>query len=122
MLTAQIKSPKDIPNGDFRHDMPRFQPENFHLNLKLVSKLEEVAQKQGCTPAQLSIAWVRQASSRLKSSPRILPIPGATTVARVEENTKVVTLSQEAIEDINKILDEVEVAGGRYQPGHPING
>lgn len=122
MLTGQIKSPDDIPKGDFRHSIPRFFPENFHLNMKLVHSLEEVAKKQDCTPAQLALAWTRQAGQSLKSKPEILPIPGAVTVWRVLENSNAVKLSQEAMDEINKILQEVEVVGGRYDDNHHING
>lgn len=41
---------------------------------------EAVAQRLGCTPAQLSIAWL------LARSPMMLPIPGTSKIAHLEEN------------------------------------
>ena len=117
MLTGQIKSADDIPEGDFRRFVPRFLPENFDLNLKLVHRLEEVAKRQGCTPGQLSLAWVRQACKNLKVCPEVIPIPGASSEERILENAKVVKLDEQALKDIEKILGEVEIVGRRY-PEH----
>ncbi len=45
-------------------------------------KLDELAKKHGNTVAQLSIAWL------LHRSPVMLPIPGTSSVAHLEENMK----------------------------------
>lgn len=42
--------------------------------------LETVAKRLGCTPAQLAIAWL------LARSPVMLPIPGTSQIAHLEEN------------------------------------
>lgn len=39
MLTGQIKSFDDILDADFRKMLPRFQPESFETNLKLVKEV-----------------------------------------------------------------------------------
>ena len=122
ILAGQIKSYDDIPDGDFRKGMPRFQPENFHLNMELVNRLQEVAKHQGCTPAQLSIAWARQACENIKGSPEVIPIPGAVTKERILENAKAVKLDEQTLKDIEKILGEVEVVGRRYPEYMPIEG
>ncbi len=122
MLTGQIKSPDDLGPNDWRRMTPRFFPENFYLNMKLVDALVEVAKRQGCTPAQMSLAWVRQAGRKLGSKPEIIPIPGTIMATRAEENAKVVTLDELAIKEIDQILSEIEVVGRRYPEGHPLNG
>lgn len=76
-----------------------------------------MAKRQGCTPAQLSIAWATQACKNVKGNPEVIPIPGAVTKERIEENSKVVKLDEQALKDIEKILGEVEVVGRRY-PEH----
>lgn len=68
-LTGQIKSPDDFEEGDFRKYAPRYNKENFPKNLKLVEKLQEFARKKGCTPGQLSLAWL------LAQGDDIIPIP-----------------------------------------------
>ena len=57
-LTGQIKSRDDLADDDFRKMSPRFSEENFHKNMDLVHKLQELAKKQGCTPGQLALAWL----------------------------------------------------------------
>jgi pyridoxine 4-dehydrogenase len=113
MLTGQIKSFRDIPEGDFRKTIPRFSPENFDVNLKLVKELEEIAKQKGCTPAQLAIAWVRNLSER-DGNPVIIPIPGAVSAERVAENAKEVALGGKEIAEIDSILKSFSVVGDRY--------
>ncbi|OBT60760.1 hypothetical protein VE03_10878 [Pseudogymnoascus sp. 23342-1-I1] len=113
MLTGQITKPEDIPEGDFRKTVPRFHKENFAKNLELVRGLEKLAQKLGCTPAQLAINWVRSLSGK-NGNPEIIPIPGSATVERVNENAKYVPLSKEDLAEIDSVLQLFEVAGARY--------
>jgi pyridoxine 4-dehydrogenase len=112
-LTGQIRSPDDIPEGDFRKHVPRFQPGNFEKNLKLVDELEKLAKKKNCTPGQIGIAWVKAQSGR-GGNPIIIPIPGATTPERVKENMVDVDLSENDIKEIDSLLASVQVEGGRY--------
>jgi len=51
------------------------------------SKLDTAAKKQGVTIAQISIAWL------LHRSPAILPIPGTSSLAHLEENMKAADLA-----------------------------
>lgn len=113
MLTGQITKPEDIPEGDFRKTVPRFQKENFGKNLQLVRELEKTANKLGCTPAQLAISWVRSLSDK-NGNPEIIPIPGSATVERVNENAKYFPLSKEDLAEIESILQSFKVVGGRY--------
>lgn len=57
-LTNSIKSRADFDEGDNRLNHPRFSDEHFGENLKLVQALADIAQKKGCSPGQLAIAWV----------------------------------------------------------------
>lgn len=57
-LTNTIKSRADFDEGDNRLNHPRFSDENFGENLKLVQTLADIAEKKGCSPGQLAIAWV----------------------------------------------------------------
>ncbi|KAH7330100.1 NADP-dependent oxidoreductase domain-containing protein [Rhexocercosporidium sp. MPI-PUGE-AT-0058] len=113
MLTGEIKSPEDIPEGDLRKSMPRFLPENFNKNMDLVKALQNIAEQKGCTPAQLALAWIRSISKK-DGNPEFIPIPGATTESRVLENSKDVTLSGEELKAIDSILSSFSVVGDRY--------
>ncbi|KAK3953097.1 NADP-dependent oxidoreductase domain-containing protein [Pseudoneurospora amorphoporcata] len=112
-LTGQVKSFNDIPEGDFRRMLPRFQPEVFETNLRLVRKVEELAARKGCTPAQLAVNWV-VALSKQPEMPTIIPIPGASSPERVRENAVEIELTEEDMADIEKILEEFAPVGDRY--------
>jgi len=112
-LTGAVKSLDDIPEGDMRRHFPRFSPENFPKNMKLVHQIEAIANKKGCKPSQLALAWVRQLSER-PGMPVFIPIPGATTEARVEENMVEVRLNEADIEEIETTLKSIEIVGHRY--------
>ncbi|KAK1597880.1 aldo/keto reductase [Colletotrichum navitas] len=120
MLTGQIKTLGDIPQGDIRRHMPRFQPDTFGINIKLAEQVEELARKKGVTPAQLAIGWTIALSRRL-GMPEIIPIPGATTAERVNENANLVELTDEEMSEIDVTLAKFEVVGGRYPDGAPVN-
>lgn len=94
---------------------PRFQPEVFDENLKIVTELEAIAKRKGCTPAQLAIAWIVALSKR-DDMPEIFPIPGSTTVERVKENSTAVELSDGEMSDIQVVLDRCLVTGDRFPP------
>ncbi|EQL01578.1 Aldo/keto reductase [Ophiocordyceps sinensis CO18] len=63
-LGGQLKSMDDIPQGDMKRMMPRFQGENFAKNLELVSRVEALAKSKGCTPGQVAIGWLLSLSKR----------------------------------------------------------
>jgi aryl-alcohol dehydrogenase-like predicted oxidoreductase len=110
-LTGRFKSLDDLAPDDWRRNNPRFQGENFQKNLDLVARVEAIAKKKGCTPAQLAIAWL------LSRGNDIIPIPGSTRPERVEENAAATTISLSP-DDITS-LDAVgsAVAGDRYPEG-----
>lgn len=115
MLTGQIKSAADIPEGDFRSMTSRFQPGNLEINLKLIQRLEQLAKKKDCTPAQLAIGWLVSLSKQA-DMPTIIPIPGATTPEHVKENSAAVELTEQEMKEIDEVLSSHEVVGDRYPP------
>jgi pyridoxine 4-dehydrogenase len=108
-LTGKLKR-EEIPEGDFRRGMERFQEGAFERNYRVVEGLQKVADRKGCTMAQLAIGWVVKMGERQV----IVPIPGATTEERVRENTEMVELSEEDMREIEEIVGKVEIVGGRY--------
>ncbi len=109
-LTGAIKRVEELPLDDWRRNAPRFQGENFEKNLELVRCVEETAQKKGCTPAQLALAWV------LAQGMDIVPVPGTRKRARLEENLGAldVELTSEDLARINELLPKGAAAGERY--------
>lgn len=82
-------------------------------NLDLVEKIKGFASRKGVTNAQLALAWVKSWSN---SGPcgTIIPIPGATSAERVEENTAPITLTAAEKGELDEIIKGFNVAGGRY--------
>ena len=58
MLTGRVSRLDALGAQDLRVSMPRFQAEHLERNRELVAGLERIAAHAGCTPAQLSLAWL----------------------------------------------------------------
>ena len=109
-LTGQIKSFDDLDADDYRRHSPRFQGENFHKNLDLVKKIEEMAKQKGCTTAQLALAWV------LAQGDEIFPIPGTKRMNYLEENLGAlnVQFTKDELAEIDALAPKGVAAGLRY--------
>jgi aryl-alcohol dehydrogenase-like predicted oxidoreductase len=112
-LTGRFTRFEDLPTDDFRRRQPRFQGDNFQKNLDLVRHVEDVASRKGCTPAQLVLAWL------LHQGDDIVPIPGTTRVANLEDNVGAlgVTLTPRDLERIDAVFPKGVAAGERYMEG-----
>ena len=110
MLTGAYKSPADFEEGDFRTYTPRFSAENFPKNLQLVDQINKIARKKGCTPGQLTLAWL------LAQGPDIIPIPGTKKIKYLEENMAAlsVELTSSETAEIREAVDNTQVHGERY--------
>jgi aryl-alcohol dehydrogenase-like predicted oxidoreductase len=109
-LTGQIRSPEDFAPDDFRRKSPRFQGQNFALNLELVDKVRSMAAEKGVTAAQLALAWV------LLRGDHVVAIPGTTRAERFDENLAAlrVALSAEDLALLDRILPPGAAQGTRY--------
>ncbi len=99
MLTGTVRSIDDLSDTDFRRTNPRFTTENFHRNLSSADEVRSIAAEVGCTPAQVSLAWL------LAQGDDIAPIPGTKRVSRVEENVAAdaVQLSADQLHRLDRI-------------------
>jgi aryl-alcohol dehydrogenase-like predicted oxidoreductase len=107
MLTGRVRSIDDLDDTDFRRTNPRFTGENFQHNLAGVDEVQSVADEVGCTPAQVSLAWL------LAQGDDIAPIPGTKRASRVEENAGAddVELSAEQLDRLDRLTP---VAGDHH--------
>jgi aryl-alcohol dehydrogenase-like predicted oxidoreductase len=112
LLTGGTRSAGEIPADDRRRDHPRFQDENLKKNLALLTPLEDMARKKGCTPGQLALAWL------LARGRDIVPIPGTKRKARLEENVAAaeVRLTPQEVTALQEAIPVGAAAGTRY-PG-----
>src|SRR5690606_21064593 len=111
-LTGQFRSIDDFPADDYRRHSPRFQGENFQKNLDLVTKVQDIARRKGCTASQLALAWV------LAQGNDIVPIPGTKRTRYLEENLAAaqIHLTPEELKEIDTILPAGSASGERYAP------
>jgi pyridoxine 4-dehydrogenase len=118
-----IRKNADIPDGDHKKHLPKFQDEVLEGNNRITDEVALLAKRKGCTKAQVAIAWVRGLSGRMvPAGPggervklgEIIPIPGATTRERVLENTTFVELTDGEMEEIAEILKKNPIQGDRY--------
>ncbi len=95
---------------DIRRSMPRFAPENYAANLKLLPPYKALAREAGCTPAQLALAWL------LHKASHIVPIPGTTSVAHLQEDLGAcaVALDVSLVNRLEALINHNTVAGNRY--------
>jgi aryl-alcohol dehydrogenase-like predicted oxidoreductase len=109
-LTGRFKSVEDLAAEDWRRNSPRFQGENFTRNLELVQRVEQMASEKGCKASQLALAWV------LAQGEEIVPIPGTTRRAHLEENVAALelTLSPEDLARLDEVAPKGVTAGERY--------
>ncbi|KAJ4367520.1 hypothetical protein N0V83_007103 [Neocucurbitaria cava] len=114
-LTGKYKKHSDIEPDSSLHHFPRFQPDVFDENIKLLHAVEDIAKSKGATPAQIALGWVL-AHSGAKGMPTIIPIPGATTAERIKENTTPAKLEEADLKALDEFLKKFEVKGGRYHP------
>ena len=110
-LTGAIQSLADVDGRRAAH--PRFQAENFDRNRGLVGKIEALAEAKGCTPAQITLAWL------LAQGEDVVAIPGTRYPARLDENAGAldVALSDGEIAALSAAIPPGAAAGGRYPAG-----
>ncbi|XP_022856356.1 perakine reductase-like [Olea europaea var. sylvestris] len=86
---------------------PRFTGENFDKNKAIYFRIEKLAKKHGCTPAQLAISWV------LHQGDDVVPIPGTTKIKNLHENigSVKVKLTKDDLKEISDAVPVNEVAG-----------
>ncbi|MEU7600702.1 aldo/keto reductase [Streptomyces sp. NPDC041003] len=112
LLTGALTSLDQLDADDYRRTDPRFQGENLTRNLTLVERVRALADRIGCTPVQLALAWL------LARGPEVAPIPGTRRITRLEENAGAadLTLTAAQLDELERSLPATAVAGERYAP------
>jgi len=102
-VTQQVSSESSLQ----KH--PRFATDNLEKNKQIYLKMEDLAKKHQCSPAQLALAWV------LHQGDDVVPIPGTTKTKNLEANidSLKVKLTDEDLKEITSQIRADDVAGGR---------
>jgi aryl-alcohol dehydrogenase-like predicted oxidoreductase len=109
-LTGRFDKIDDLDARDYRRKSPRFQPENFNSNLKLLDAVKTIATAKQATPAQIALAWV------MAQGGDIVPIPGTKRRKYLEENAGAadIALSTDELALLASAFPENAAAGERY--------
>jgi aryl-alcohol dehydrogenase-like predicted oxidoreductase len=109
-LTGAIDEKTAFAKGDMRSIVPRLAPEARKANQGFVDLLAKVAARKRATPAQIALAWL------LAQKPWIVPIPGTTKRARLEENLGAagVELTSAEVREMDAAAAKLEAHGARY--------
>ena len=110
-LTGAIQTLDDIDGRRAAH--PRFQGANFATNRGLVEQIEALAAKKGCTPAQITLAWL------LAQGDDVVTIPGTRYPARLDENigALAIALTADDVAELSAAIPPGAAAGTRYPAG-----
>ncbi|MFN3984532.1 MAG: aldo/keto reductase [Rhodocyclaceae bacterium] len=112
-LAGALASAEDVDRldtKDIRRAMPRFQHEHLAANLRLFDALRELARQCDLSPAQLALAWL------LTRGEHVLPIPGTTAIAHLEENLSAaeIVLDPAVVARLDALINRDTVSGPRY--------
>ena len=109
-LTGKINEATTFDSTDLRSRIPRFTIEARKANEALVDLLNTIAGRKKAAPAQIALAWL------LAQKPWIVPIPGTTKLARVEENIGAadIKLTPDDLHEIDTAASKISIQGERY--------
>jgi aryl-alcohol dehydrogenase-like predicted oxidoreductase len=109
-LAGSVTDQTQFDQEDNRGTFPRFSVEARKANRALVDAIQSFAAKKQATAAQIALAWV------LAQKPWIVPIPGTTKLARIEENIAAASLelTPKEMRELDDILAKFPVVGDRY--------
>lgn len=112
-LTGECSDITALADDDIRATIarPRFEPENFARNVKLLVPFGKIAREQGCSMAQLALAWILARADRT-----LIPIPGTRNMNHMRENAGAgdIELDGETVSTLDELINENTVAGNRY--------
>jgi aryl-alcohol dehydrogenase-like predicted oxidoreductase len=100
------------PVPDFRAAVPRFAADSLAANMGVVDLVRVWARRKNATPAQLALAWL------LSRTPYIVPIPGTTNVAHMEDNlgAAAITFTPDELRELNAAVASINIQGERLPP------
>ncbi|WP_109799095.1 aldo/keto reductase [Novosphingobium meiothermophilum] len=110
VLANGVHDPAALEEKDIRRAMPRFSAENWPKNHALALAFNRIAEREGVTPAQLSLAWV------LSRGEHVVAIPGTGKIAHLEENIARWDweIPAAVAAEIDALINQHTVSGHRY--------
>ena len=90
LLTGKIRTPADLPAGDWRGNVPRFQGANLAANVARLGPLEELAAKKGVSMSSVALAWI------LRKGEDLIPLVGMGRPENVDRNLEAARVQLDA--------------------------
>ena len=111
-LAGTVRARTRFDEADFRATVPRFAPDALPANMPLVALVETWARRRNASPAQIALSWLTA------RKPWIVPIPGTTNMAHLEENVAAASISFSAAElqELDSALAAIPIRGARLSP------
>ena len=111
LLTGYINErTKYIASNDNRATLPRYTAESIKANWGIIDILVEFGNQRGYTAAQVALAWL------LAQKPWIVPIPGTTKLAHLQENlwSSDIEFTAEEFTKLTNDISKIKIMGDRY--------
>lgn len=108
-LSGKYNSASTFEGDDVRRVITRFDKKNMDANQPLLDLLHAYAKSKGCTPAQISLAWM------LHKYDFLVPIPGMRRDERLAENFGAVDvrMNDEEMAQLEEALSRIPIHGDR---------
>lgn len=96
--------------NDNRPSLPRYQRDAIIANWPLIETLKEFGDQRGLTVAQVALAWL------LAQKPFIVPIPGTTKPAHLQENMWAANyeFTPGELQNLTEAISKIKIVGDRY--------
>ncbi len=111
MLTGYLNERSTYnPNNDNRGSLPRYQRDAVIANWPVIDTLKEFGDQRGLTVAQVALAWL------MAQKPFIVPIPGTTKKAHLQENmwSTNYEFTSDELNNLTSVLNKIKIVGDRY--------
>lgn len=116
-LTGKSRDVTQLTEKDIRctNARPRFEPEAFAQNVKLLEPYRAIAERVGCSMAQLALAWVL-AQQNDDEQKTLVPIPGTKHIDFMHDNAGAgdIELDAATVAELDELINEATVVGTRY--------
>ncbi|MGB0849426.1 MAG: aldo/keto reductase [Thiolinea sp.] len=116
-LTGKAMDVSQLAENDLRATIarPRFEVDNYAQNVRLLEPYGAIAERVGCSMAQLALAWLL-AQVDSAGNKTLVPIPGTKHIDFMHENAGAgdIELDAKTVAELDELINEDTVVGTRY--------
>ncbi len=99
-----------VIGNDNRPSLPRYQPAAIIANWKIIDVITRFGNERGITAAQVSLAWL------MAQKKWVVPIPGTTKLAHLQENLWATDFAfkSDEVKNLREEIAKIDITGDRY--------